>query len=231
MLSEVYSAGNTGDAGSTDWRYLRVRSYCSYWVCHYSILPILLVYSQQHGFCTFIQLWVLRGYILRVLPILAVAWEDTSTIGNFLGLCSADILPLWATLFGRKYSTLRVLAALKYILNTPSILQVWPGLRWLSVHTAVCRLASVAVSSIQRTDHQLAASEEGGLALLFETVYISRSDCWGVLLGYKYTTVCRTDGDVSLIYAVFVFNQVRSRVWDESEKEAKKWSNEKESDE
>ena len=34
--------------------------------------------------------------MLRVLPVIAVFWEDLAGVGNVLGLCTADILPLWA---------------------------------------------------------------------------------------------------------------------------------------
>ena len=111
------------------------------------------------------ELRVFRGSILQVLLVLAVMWEDTASIGNILGLCTADILSHYGQLFivGPLfiliiYFILRALAALVYTLNTlrnstSSIL------RCASVHTVVCRLTSVALQfSIQRTDHQLAAS-------------------------------------------------------------------------
>ena len=45
------------------------------------------------------ELRVFRGSILQVLLVLAVMWEDTASIGNILGLCTADmLLPLWAVL-------------------------------------------------------------------------------------------------------------------------------------
>ena len=96
----MFSAGNTWDKPSTDWQYFRVRycSFCEYW--QYAIVrycTLLRVYSQYIRFCTFIlpELREFRGLILQLLPVLAVHWEDTASIGNILGLCTADILLPW----------------------------------------------------------------------------------------------------------------------------------------
>ena len=96
-------------------------------------------------------------------------------------------------------------------------------------NTAVCRLASVALSSIQRrTDHQLliAASKERPGRAFPDCLRVSilpgltaEESCWDT--NTQQALLCRTDGGVSVTYtpeyyAVFVFKQVRSR--DETEK-------------
>ena len=59
--------------------------------------------------------------MLKVLPALAVIWEDTATIGNILGLCTADtLLPLWAVLRLAVTTVVllqQILAALMYFLS------------------------------------------------------------------------------------------------------------------
>ena len=64
----------------------------------------------------------------------------------------------------------------------------------------------------KRTHHQLAASEEIGLAVHFQSIYTARklSDYCGVLLGYKYTNtqqaMCRTDGSVCAICMLSLYS-------------------------
>ena len=59
--------------------------------------------------------------MLKVLPALAVIWEDTATIGNILGFCTADtLLPLWAVLRLAVTTVVllqQILAALMYFLS------------------------------------------------------------------------------------------------------------------
>ena len=60
-----------------------------------------------------------------------------------------------------------------------------------------------------------------------ETLRVLTDSIWGIKI-HKCTAVCRTDGSVNVIYtwyAIFVFNQVRSRVWDGTENEHQMWRN------
>ena len=90
-------------------------------VCHCSILPLLRVYSQYFGLCTFIlpALRVFRGSILLVMPVHGVIWEDTASIGNILVLRTADIIAIiWAVLCSAVSTIIpRVLAALEYTVH------------------------------------------------------------------------------------------------------------------
>ena len=106
---------------------------------------------------------------MLVLPVLAVILGGLPTLIDtiILGLCilychywQHFVWPM-LIVYSHTASTRNTKV---YTLNTPRIILVWHILRSVSVHTAVCRLASVAVSSIQRiNDHPLAPSEARGL--------------------------------------------------------------------
>ena len=87
--SEIFSAGNTGDAASTDWRYFRVW-YCPYWEYWHAISRYCLCYEYTCRISDSVRLYCLhsrafRSLILQVLPVLAEIWEVTASIGKFLG--------------------------------------------------------------------------------------------------------------------------------------------------
>ena len=81
--------------------YFRVRycSYCEYW--QYVILRYCPYCVYTRSFSYYVRLYCLNSEYCdtAVLPVLAEIWEDTASIGNILGLCTADmLLPLWAVL-------------------------------------------------------------------------------------------------------------------------------------
>ena len=118
---------------------------------------------------------------MLVLPVLAVILGGLPTLIDtiILGLCilychywQHFVWPM-LIVYSHTASTRNTKV---YTLNTPRIILVWHILRSVSVHTAACRLASVMSSIQRRTDHQLAASQERGLAAASQTVYTARSD-------------------------------------------------------
>ena len=97
--SETFWAGNAAWRDCVGYAVLTIGvwycSYCEYWQ-QYVIVRYCphceWVCSLYFGFCTFIlpELRVFRGCsILQVLPVLTIIWEDTASVGNILGLCTA----------------------------------------------------------------------------------------------------------------------------------------------
>ena len=173
-------------------------------IYHCSILPFLTTsiiltrcFSDYVRLCWLPELRVFRGSILQVLPVLAVIWGDTTSIGNILGF----VLRIYYCHYGQFFIVWQLIAY-SHIASTRSTAvhtfdtsitlrnSMWRILKWSSVPpAAACRLASVALSSrcnlepIIRSLHP-----KRGMTVHFQTVYYTArklSDCWEVLLRYQ----------------------------------------------
>ena len=210
------------------WQYISLRysSYCDYWQ---DVIVRYRPYCEHPQYfdslCLYDVHWPNFEYV-GVLPVLLVISEDTASIGVFWGICIADMLPLLTIRYLAGMNStliLQVLAAPKYevyTINTTRIFRVRRILRWAVVHNAVRRLASVDVSLVRgRTNHQLLidASEARGLAVhqfpgsLYCKVWLLRSHA-GIKI---HSSVNRRRCELNIRC---VFNQVWSRVWDDTEK-------------
>ena len=174
------------------------------------------------------ELRVFRGSILQVLLVLAVMWEDTASIGNILGLCTADILSHYGQLFivGPLfiliiYFILRALAALSiYSQYSPKFDVKYTE---VSICAHCCVPANECCSPVFDPKNRSSAScIRKGLAVHCQTIYTVRKLCdyWGESCWDTNTqipgtqqAVCITDGSVSAIYiCCFCIQPLRSRV-------------------